>query len=223
MRQQGKAMKSIILVRHAESEHHVRGLSGGWTDTPLTQLGNEQARAAAARLRDELDGVPIRLFSSDLRRTQETAGHIARAFGVEPVLDGRLREFNNGDAANRTRDEALRLWPEPAEPWPVDHRQWPGGETWREFHRRAGAFIDELELEGPLPIVVSHGGTVDTMIARWLLFDEDHVSHIGFATHVTGITVLQRDDLGHRRVERTNDVAHLSGIAGHVTLAMVAG
>ncbi|MFN8618875.1 MAG: histidine phosphatase family protein [Dehalococcoidia bacterium] len=214
-------MDTVILIRHAESEHHVRKLSGGWTDTPITELGHEQAELAARRLRAELGGVPVRLFSSDLRRTQDTASHIARAFGVEPELDWRLREFNNGEAANLTRDEANRRWPEAPGAWSPDHRQWPGGETWREFHRRAGTFLDELEFDGRLPIVVTHGGTLDTLTARWLLFDEERVSHIGFATHVTGITVLQKDELGHRRVERSNDIGHLSGQPGHVALGAI--
>ncbi len=29
----------IILVRHGESESNVGKLTGGWTDTPLTELG----------------------------------------------------------------------------------------------------------------------------------------------------------------------------------------
>ena len=92
-------MKTVILVRHAESEHHVKGLSGGWTDTPITEIGHEQAHRVAQRLRAELGDAPIRLFTSDLLRTRDTAGHIAEAFGVEPVADGRLREFNNGDSS----------------------------------------------------------------------------------------------------------------------------
>lgn len=210
--------KSVILIRHAESEHHVKGLSGGWTDTPLTELGHRQAEAAAVRLRAELGGIPVRLFSSDLLRTQDTARHIADAFGVEPVLDWRLREFNNGEAANLTIDETRRRWPETSRPWKPDHRQWPGGETMREFHSRAGAFLDELDLEGPLAILVTHGGTLNTLTLRWLSLDEDRVSYVGFASHVTGITVLQRDEVGHRSIERANDIAHLAGIAGHIRL-----
>ncbi len=32
-----KVIKELILLRHGESEHLVRGLTGGWTDTPLTR------------------------------------------------------------------------------------------------------------------------------------------------------------------------------------------
>ena len=36
-------MKSIILIRHGQSEYQVKGLTSGWTDTDLTELGHRQA------------------------------------------------------------------------------------------------------------------------------------------------------------------------------------
>jgi probable phosphoglycerate mutase len=36
-------MKRIILIRHAESEHNILGLTGGWSDTQLTDKGRKQA------------------------------------------------------------------------------------------------------------------------------------------------------------------------------------
>ena len=214
--------KSLILVRHAESEHHVKRLSGGWTDTPITELGHQQAHRVAQRLKAELDGLPIRLYTSDFLRTRNTAEHIAGAIGVEPVADERLREFNNGEAANLTIDEALQRWPERPGPWPPDHRQWPGGETWRELYARAAAFLDSLEFDGGIPLVVTHGGTVQALVAMWLRLTPEAMTSISFATHVTALTVLEERD-GVRRIERLNDIGHLEGIDGHVQLASLAG
>ena len=130
--------KIIILVRHAESEHHIQRLSGGWTDTPLTELGHRQAHRVAERLKGELGETPMRLITSDLLRTQNTARHIAEALGVEPVLDERLREFNNGEAAGLTQDEVQKRWPRGDGPMGLDEKPWPGCESWREFYARAG-------------------------------------------------------------------------------------
>src|SRR6266540_5612451 len=94
--------QSLVVVRHAQSEHHVRGLTGGWTDTGLTELGHEQALLLAARLKAELAGAPITLYVSDLRRCLETAAPIAQAVGTEIVREPRLREHNNGAAAGLT-------------------------------------------------------------------------------------------------------------------------
>ena len=36
-------MKTIILVQHTESEHHINGHIGAWQDWNLTAKGREQA------------------------------------------------------------------------------------------------------------------------------------------------------------------------------------
>ena len=75
----------IILVRHGESESNVGKLMGGWTDTPLTELGLKQAEATARRLKTELRGQPCIIVSSDLKRAMQTAKVIGSALGVEPI------------------------------------------------------------------------------------------------------------------------------------------
>lgn len=213
----------IVLVRHAQSEHHVLRLTGGWTDTPLTALGHEQSRRLAVRLRSELGARPVRLVSSDLKRAMETAQHIAGAFGVVPVPDPRLREHNNGERANLTIEEAKQRWPDTwAVPVPLDTRAYPGAETPREFYQRAGGFMDELDGEGPLPVVVTHGGTMVCLVARWLKLTPEAANAIGFSAYTTGITVLESDEHGSRIVERLNDAAHLSGLEGSVNFGDLA-
>ena len=211
----------IILVRHAQSEHHVLRLTGGWTDTGLTALGHEQSRLLAARLRDELGPRPVRLFSSDLKRAMETAAHIGEAFGVEPVANARLRENNNGECAGLTIEEAKERWPDVwTKPASLDVQEFPGAETPREFYERAGAFIDDIvsHRDGAVPIIVTHGGTMVCLVARWLGLSAEVLEPIGFSAHTTGITVLQTDRHGGHIVERLNDTSHLAGLEGGVKL-----
>ena len=208
----------IIVVRHAESEHHVRRLSGGWTDTPLTDLGRRQAEAVAGRLRREID-TPTRIYTSDLKRAAETAAPIATAFGIDAIPDWRLREQNNGDAAGLTVDEMLGRFPQEPFPHPPDHRPFPGGETAREFRTRVGSFMDELVLDETPTIVVTHGGTLRPLVACWLELSDELVAGMGFPSHVTGITVLTVGWHTMREVERMNDVGHLAGMQGYARLA----
>jgi probable phosphoglycerate mutase len=210
--------KVIIIARHAESEHHIRRLTGGWTDTPLTEAGHEQSRLLASRLARELDGHPVTLYSSDLLRASQTAEHIASALGTAMRLDERLREHNNGAAAGLTIEEAKARWPGS---WGVagdlDARPYDGAESPREFYDRAGAFIDEIEDDGTVPVVVSHGGTVVCLVARWLLLPAEVLNPIGFSAHTTAISVLSQDSNG-RRLDVLNDTAHLYGRDGSVTI-----
>ena len=40
----------IILVRHGEATHHTQHLTGGWTDSDLTEAGRRQLEALAEKL-----------------------------------------------------------------------------------------------------------------------------------------------------------------------------
>ena len=46
----------IILVRHGEATHHTQHLTGGWTDSVLTEKGKAQLAAAAAMLARDFAG-----------------------------------------------------------------------------------------------------------------------------------------------------------------------
>lgn len=213
---------AIILVRHGQSEHHVRRLTGGWTDTPLTGLGHEQARLLAARLRAELPARNVRVIASDLSRAAQTAEHVATAFDVAVEFDQRLREHNNGESVNMTIDEARARWPD-ARDMRMGERMVPGAETGAEFYARARSFIDEMEDDDVLPLVITHGGTIRMMAAAWLRMSDDALDYAHFASHPTGITTLIAwgDDRRERMVERANDIAHLAGVEGWMNLADV--
>ncbi|MEI6727127.1 MAG: histidine phosphatase family protein [Actinomycetes bacterium] len=82
----------LYLVRHGQSTGNVAGTLLGQGDHPLTELGEKQARAAAARL---APFGPMPLHCSDLARAMATAEYIARAW-AKPVAFGDLL-----DAASR--------------------------------------------------------------------------------------------------------------------------
>lgn len=65
-------MKQLITIQHTQSEHHVNGMVGSWTDWRLTEMGRLQAGRIAQRLLPHLAGKRWTLYSSDLLRAQET-------------------------------------------------------------------------------------------------------------------------------------------------------
>ncbi|HHX65127.1 MAG TPA: histidine phosphatase family protein [Chloroflexi bacterium] len=202
-------MTIIVVARHAQSEHHINGLTGGWTDTGLTDLGRRQAASLAMRLKAELDGIPCRLFTSDLQRAAQTAGFISEALNLEPQVVPSLREYNNGIAAGRTVAEAEQLQLAPAEPF-VDWRPYPGAETWREFYQRVAGWMETLPLtDDEVPILVSHGGAIKQIVTWWLGIDIDCSQGAAFDTATASITVLRINSWGERALERLNDTAHL--------------
>jgi probable phosphoglycerate mutase len=97
----------LLLVRHGQSEWNAQGRWQGQADPPLTDLGRQQARAAARAI----GGVDA-VISSDLQRARETADVIADAIGVGPVIeDMGLRERDAGEWSGLTRDEIKERYP----------------------------------------------------------------------------------------------------------------
>ncbi|GAA3952025.1 hypothetical protein GCM10022384_02090 [Streptomyces marokkonensis] len=70
----------------------VCALVGGWHDSDLTSAGQKAAAEIARVLRAAIPkDTQVDLFSSDLRRTAQTADQVAEVFGVRPIMDRRLR------------------------------------------------------------------------------------------------------------------------------------
>lgn len=71
---------TVIIVRHAEKQ------LGTIDDPPLTPEGEVRAERLAAMLGERRDGLPItRVFTSEARRSQQTAAPLARRLGIAPV------------------------------------------------------------------------------------------------------------------------------------------
>ena len=203
-------MKTLVVIQHCQSEHHVNDLTGGWTDTPLTALGRRQAACIAARLLDELGASPCPLYASDLARTWQTAAVVGEALEVTPIADSGLREWNLGDATGKTEawaevnvnrnDDGL-----------FDVVLFPGAESWREFHARTRRTMQELDArEHDAVIVVTHGGTTSNIVGWWLDVELDALSErTPFTGAPGGISVLVTNRYGKRVIERLNDRTHL--------------
>lgn len=77
------AQKAVYIVRHAEK-------AGNDKTSPLTTAGTQRAEALARHLKD---ASITAIYTSDARRTQDTAAPIATALKVKPDV------VNDGDAA----------------------------------------------------------------------------------------------------------------------------
>ena len=162
-----KAPRHLIFVRHGESEHHVRGLTGGWTDTPLTETGRGQVARTASVLAGRGFG-NVALYCSDLKRAAESAEIIGDSLSVTPVALRELREIGNGDAVGLTLEEARKIQsPEPQGADP-DWRPWNNAETWREMTRRTETAFDHFSNEADTLIVVGHGNSGQALVSTWL-------------------------------------------------------
>lgn len=207
-------MQNLILIRHGEAEHHLSGMTGGWTDLPLTDRGREQAATTALYLAQSSPFAPQSLLSSDLKRASQTAEIIAAALGLPLERSPSLRELNNGVAAGRTVADAKALELPRTQP-DLDWVPYPKAESWRMLYERVASFYAALVAEGrDHCIVVSHGHAMICLINRFLgLTTDENLAKLMYELRPCSITHLQAEPDGSRRVVRLNDVSHLTALS----------
>ena len=149
-------MKTIITVQHTQSVHHTNGMVGSWTDWELTELGLAQADQIGKKLKSELDGESVALYSSDLMRAKQTAEKIGQHLNLVPVLRKELRERNLGKCCGKSV-QWLRENMEQQE-HTIDDRLFSDAESRRDEWNRLSPFFDEIMSNSEKNIiVVSHG------------------------------------------------------------------
>jgi probable phosphoglycerate mutase len=209
-------MRRIYLVTHAEAQHHVDGLVGGWYDSELTGRGRLQAERIAEVLAGRIGAEPVEVYSSDLRRAAETAERIACRFSVGVQADARLRERSNGEADGRPQtwlDERRIPLPEYGDR--LGHHDGPAGaETRLALVERLYPALDDI-LSRPIAnqIVVSHGSASSYLIAAWLGIPKMSTDRAFFPLKSGSITTLLRNDTHYsHQVVTLNETHHLQGV-----------
>ena len=201
----------LFLVRHGEASHHVQDLTGGWTDSELTSKGKKDIAEVAKRLKKELKGKTPRIIASDLQRTRQTAQIIAEEFSVEAVYQPFLREKNNGLAANKSNKEAAKMKLVATEK-PLDTKNYPEGESKREFFQRVAAGMNSLVLSEEHVIIVAHKGTIQNILFWWfnLSIDDVYRLAISFDIDAASISILHVNKWQEHAIKLLNDCSHLS-------------
>jgi probable phosphoglycerate mutase len=205
--------RQLVLIRHGEAQHHVKGLTGGWTDTPLTARGRRQAERIGQALISIRAETGAQFFSSDLLRAKETAEVISRHLAIAPAFRSELRELNNGIAKGKTIEEAKTL-ALPLTELTIDWTPYLEAESWKAMSVRVTGFLGEIARQskgGPL-LVVSHGNAMVAIVHWWLGLREEHWSRISFEFDCASITRLTVNEWGEKTISKLNDTSHLEGI-----------
>lgn len=149
-------MSRLLLVRHGQSTWNAEHRWQGQADPPLSELGLEQARAAA-RLLDRVDAV----WSSDLERAHHTARILAEPHGLAVTTDPRMRERAAGPWTGLTRDEIEARFPGHL----AAGRRPPGYEPDASLAARALEALRDVAraVGGGTGVVVTHGGLIVTV------------------------------------------------------------
>jgi probable phosphoglycerate mutase len=183
----------LLVLRHAQSVWNEAGLWQGWADPPLSAVGEQQTRQAAAHLAGQ---PPFELVvSSDLGRARRTAELLIDALDLRtcPSLDAGLREYNVGAWSGHTREEIEAEWPgEIARFSSNEMVAPPGGEDRAAFDARVAAAGERVakaaqRAGAPRVLVVAHGGVVRAL-ARAVGRPDYRIGHLAgyWGSYTTG-------------------------------------
>lgn len=159
-------MGDLFLVRHGETEWSMSGQHTSWTDLPLTQHGEEQAKSLAPLLSSRTFALAL---TSPLGRAIRTA-ELAGITGAVPDPD--LHEWDYGAYEgvttvdiHRTRPDWF-LWTDGVPPGPAGHP----GESPDEIGARADRVLKRVDtalVDGDV-VLVAHAHFLRVLTARRL-------------------------------------------------------
>jgi broad specificity phosphatase PhoE len=157
------------LLRHGQTPMSVQKRYAGRTDAPLTEVGVQQAAAAAKRLASAGLGV---IVTSPLLRTVQTAQAVAAVTGAAVVTDDGFRETDFGAWEGLTFAEVRERWPAEMSAWLADPEVAPpGGESFTDVSARVTAALDRVlaARAGQTVLIVSHVTPIKMLVAAALL------------------------------------------------------
>jgi probable phosphoglycerate mutase len=173
----------MIIVRHGESEWNRIHRYQGQQDSPLSDLGRQQAEKLAERLRGEQFAT---IYTSPLQRAAHTAEAIAQYHPNVPLVrDEALLEIGHGEWEGKLAHEVenhfaagLREWRR----YPT-RSQMPGGESFTNVLKRTLDFRDRVLAEhgGQTIVVSTHDVVAKILVADTLGMNMDRMNCLWIA------------------------------------------
>ena len=196
-------IRRLVMLRHGQTEWNAGSRMQGQIDTDLTDLGRQQADAAAELLAKRQ---PLLIVSSDLRRALDTAVALSDRSGQPVSIDTRLRETHLGDWQGMTHVEVDDVSPGARLAWRDDARWAPhGGEGRVDVADRSVPLVRELVaqqvgwgVEDPdRPVVlVAHGGLIAALTGALLGLPVDNWPVLGGMGNASWVQLA-----GHTRAD----------------------
>ena len=198
----------FLLLRHGQTPLTVERRYSGRGEISLSELGEQQAAAAAARLAKVSDIAAV--IASPLTRTMQTGRAVADAIGVELTTHDGLIETDFGDWEGLTFREAAERDPELHRRWLSDTSvQPPNGESFDAVHRRVRRGRDDLisRYGAGTVVVVSHVTPIKSLLRMALDAGPSLLYRLHLDTASLSIAEFYPD--GNASVRLVNDTSHL--------------
>lgn len=164
--------RTLILIRHGQSDWNLKNLFTGWKNPDLTEKGIEEARTAGKALKELKIDVDL-CFTSALVRAQHTLDLVLEEMGIVNmtiIRNQALNERDYGDLAGLNKDDARKKWGE--EQVLIWRRSYdvppPGGESLKDTAERVlpyyHAEIEPRLMAGGTILITAHGNSLRALV-----------------------------------------------------------
>jgi 2,3-bisphosphoglycerate-dependent phosphoglycerate mutase len=157
-------MYRITFLRHGRSLADDEDRYEARYDSPLTDVGEQQARKLAEVWRDDAQRKYDLIISSSLKRAGKTAEILSDVLSVPVSLSDDWMEIDAGELSGMSKAEELKF---PMKPFqgPFDRIADGSGESETQIHARALTAIENLiNLGEGNYLVVSHGAFLNAAV-----------------------------------------------------------
>lgn len=193
--------RTLVLVRHGQSEWNLKNLFTGWKDPGLTEKGVSEAVTAGQKLNEM--GLNFDLaYTSELQRAQRTCKIILDGVNqpdLTTIRDLALNERDYGDLAGLNKDDARAKWGE--EQVHIWRRSYdtppPGGESLKDTAARTlPYFITDIlpqVMSGKTILCAAHGNSLRSLVMVLDRLSREEVLNLNIGTGVPIIYKLNAD------------------------------
>ncbi len=210
----------VLIARHGEAHCNRDGIVGGHKGCRgLTDRGRRQVERLAQRLSQQHPERPVHaVYTTPLRRAQESAAIVGAFLGIDPEIVPDLTEQEYGTGDGRTWAEVVAEYGDiPA--LDADRPLASGGETWREYIHRSGLALGRLiaRHESERVLIVGHGETVDAAFHYFFALPPTSRATVAMAAHHASLTTWEQQPISWTRpnagwrwtLMTQNDTRHL--------------
>ena len=187
-------MTTLYITRHGETEWNTEGRMQGWNDSPLTELGVNQAYWLHERLKDmEFNAI----YSSPAGRAYKTAEILKGERNIEIIAHNALRELNLAEWEGLDQKEIKEKDEEQFyNYWKAPHLYKPlSGEDFLELQHRITSGIEEIvrDHRDETVLIVTHTMTLKALMAGLnnkpisTMWDPPYINQ-------TSLTIIEVDD-----------------------------
>lgn len=184
----------IILVRHTETYGNVEKRFNGASESEFTPLGHKMNTLLCGEITSLNKKFPIcHIYSSPRNRAKIVAEELSESLNIPLTVADELQEFNFGIFDGLTAEEAQKKDPELWDQWMKDYDgiTLPGGDNFEEYYHRTINFC-KIILSGfsdsDTILIISHGGTVTSLLMYLLDLPSEKRWHFGFP--LGGIAII---------------------------------